>query len=65
MGCSSCGGARRSGPQVYKYLTRTQILERFNKFKEEHCSLFCEFVATCTIDTYRSCRKKQKAFEII
>ena len=65
MGCRTCGGGRQRTQQTYKYLTRSQILERFNRFKEESCKSFCEFVDNCDIDIYRSCRKKQKSFGLI
>ncbi len=65
MGCKGCGRTARTGKATYKYLTRSQIEIRFNKFKDESCSKFCHRVDECNIFEYKVCKNKKTTIELL
>ncbi|HEC64594.1 MAG TPA: hypothetical protein ENI23_04820 [bacterium] len=65
MGCSGCGRTAKAGKARYKYLTRSQIQIRFEKFKKDNCADLCDRIKECNIFEYRNCRIKKATFELI
>ena len=66
MGCSGCGSKNAAAHKAtYKYLTRSQIETRFNKFKKENCAKFCKKTKECTVFDYRVCKIKKGNFGLL
>ncbi len=65
MGCKGCGRTAGVNKTRFKYLTRSQIENRFNKFKNKNCSEFCDRVSECNIFEYRVCKNKKATFELL
>jgi len=71
MGCSGC--SRRAERYMqdynrrYSYLTNSQLMSRFNKFKESYCAgvIKCGIVENCTLEIYRQCRLRKEIFDVL
>jgi hypothetical protein len=70
MGCSGCAKRRAVGVnnrRRYKYLTQSQINNRFAVFKEKYCigQINCEEINECDLNNYRKCSKRKEVFELL